>query len=123
MPDNTEVCAHLSESSSAVACLTSPALAADRDTRLADAAMNRDPATVRTLLQQKTIDVNAPGRDGTPALHWAVRVNDLETASALLRAGADAQADHPLRRDADVAGRAERQRGDDQAARSKAAPT
>jgi len=51
--------------------------------------MNRDPAAVRTLLQQKTIDVNAPGRDGTPALHWTVRVNDLETASALLRAGAD----------------------------------
>src|SRR6185436_20122529 len=69
--------------------LTSPALAAERDTRLADAAMKRDPATVRTLLQQKTIDVNAPGRDGTPALHWTVRVNDLETASALLRAGAD----------------------------------
>jgi len=69
--------------------LASPALAAERDTRLADAAMNRDPATVRTLLQQKTIDVNAPGRDGTPALHWTVRVNDIETASALLRAGAD----------------------------------
>jgi ankyrin len=73
----------------AVICLTSPAFAADRDTRLADAAMNRDAATVRTLLQQKSIDVNAPGRDGTPALHWTVRVNDLETASALLRAGAD----------------------------------
>ncbi|HEV8395945.1 MAG TPA: ankyrin repeat domain-containing protein [Vicinamibacterales bacterium] len=69
-------------------CLTTPALAAEHDTRLADAAMNRDPATVRTLLQQKTIDVNAPGRDGTPALHWTVRVNDLETAGALLRAGA-----------------------------------
>jgi ankyrin repeat protein len=53
--------------------LNSPALAADRDTRLADAAKNRDPAAVRTLLQQKTIDVNAPGRDGTPALHWTVR--------------------------------------------------
>ena len=63
--------------------------AADRDTRLADAAMKRDMASVMTLIQQKGIDVNAPGRDGTPALHWAVRVNDLETASALLRAGAD----------------------------------
>jgi ankyrin repeat protein len=73
----------------AVVYLSSPAFAAERDTRLADAAMNRDPATVRTLLQQKTVDVNAPGRDGTPALHWTVRVHDLETASALLRAGAD----------------------------------
>jgi len=73
----------------AVLCLTAPALAAERDTRLADAAQNRDTATVKTLIQQKTVDVNAPGHDGTPALHWTVRVNDLETASALLRAGAD----------------------------------
>jgi ankyrin repeat protein len=73
----------------ALVCLTTPAVAADRDTRLADAAMNRDAAAVRTLLQQKTIDVNAPGRDGTPALHWTVRSGDLETAGQLLRAGAD----------------------------------
>ena len=73
----------------ALAFLTSPAIAADRDTRLADAAMNRDLAAVRALLQQKNVDVNAPGRDGTPALHWTVRVDDLETAGQLLRAGAD----------------------------------
>ena len=73
----------------ALAFLTSPAIAADRDTRLADAAMNRDVAAVRALLQQKNVDVNAPGRDGTPALHWTVRVDDLETAGQLLRAGAD----------------------------------
>jgi ankyrin len=72
-----------------VLCLSAPAFAADRDTRLADAAMKRDMAAVRALLEQKRVDVNAPGRDGTPALHWAVRVNDLETTSALLRAGAD----------------------------------
>jgi ankyrin repeat protein len=72
--------------------LALPAVAAaagPRDTRLADAAMQRDTATVRTLLGQKGIDVNAPGRDGTPALHWTVRVNDLDTVSALMRAGAD----------------------------------
>ena len=46
-------------------------------------------ALVRRLLQQPGIDVNAPGQDGTPALHWAVRVNDVETAAALIRAGAD----------------------------------
>ena len=69
--------------------MPSAAGAAERDTRLADAAMTRDMAAVRTLLQQRGVDVNAPGRDGTPALHWAVRVNDLDTTSALLRAGAD----------------------------------
>jgi len=60
------------------------------DTRLADAAMNRDAAQVRSLLAQK-VDVNAPGGDGTPALHWAVRADDLETAQRLLKAGADAK--------------------------------
>src|SRR5262247_2824996 len=63
---------------------------AGTDIRLADAAMRRDVAAVRSLLQQK-IDVNAPGRDGTPALHWVVRVDDLETATLLLQAGADAK--------------------------------
>lgn len=61
---------------------------AGTDTRLADAAMKRDTATIRTLLQQKA-DANAPGKDGTPALHWVVRVDDLETAQLLIRAGAD----------------------------------
>lgn len=61
--------------------------AAETDARLADAAMKRDVAAVRSLLNQK-VDVNAPGRDGTPALHWMVRVDDLETARLLIRAGA-----------------------------------
>jgi ankyrin len=63
--------------------------AADGDTRIADAAMRRDVAAVRTLIAQK-VDVNAPGQDGTPALHWAVRVDDVDTAKALLGAGAQA---------------------------------
>src|SRR3954464_6299138 len=63
--------------------------AAAGDTRLADAAMKRDVATVRKLLDEK-VDVNAPGADGTPALHWLVRVDDFETARRLIRAGADA---------------------------------
>src|SRR5436305_6228238 len=58
------------------------------DTRLADAAMKRDTATVRTLIDQK-VDVNAPGADGTPALHWLVRVDDFDTSRRLIRAGAD----------------------------------
>jgi ankyrin repeat protein len=51
--------------------------------------MRNDTAAVRALLAQK-VDVNAPGVDGTPALHWAVRVDDLATARLLLGAGADA---------------------------------
>src|SRR5438067_9815257 len=54
---------------------------------VADAAMNMNGTTVRTLLQQK-IDVNAPQPDGTTALHWAVRRDDVATAQALIRAGA-----------------------------------
>ena len=63
--------------------------AADGDTRLADAAMKRDTAAVRTLLAQK-IDVNAPGTDGSPALHWAVRVDDAAMTKQLIGAGAQA---------------------------------
>jgi ankyrin repeat protein len=62
---------------------------AESDARLADAAMRRDPAAVRALVEQK-VDVNVPGRDGTPALHWLVRVDDLDSARLLIRAGADA---------------------------------
>src|ERR1700730_16460248 len=56
---------------------------ADTDARLADAAMKRDTAAVRALVEQK-VDVNAPGRDGTPALHWLVRVADLELAEPVI---------------------------------------
>jgi ankyrin repeat protein len=63
---------------------------AQHDPRLADAAMKRDTAAVRALVEQK-VDVNAPGRDGTPALHWIVRVDDLESTRLLIRAGADAR--------------------------------
>jgi ankyrin repeat protein len=59
------------------------------DTRLADAAMKRDAAAVRALLAQK-VDVNAPDAQGTPALHAAVRVDDLDLARMLLAAGANA---------------------------------
>jgi ankyrin repeat protein len=57
---------------------------------LADAAMHRDMAAVRSMLNQKA-DVNAPGADGTPALHWVVRVDDLEMARLLIQAGANAK--------------------------------
>ena len=55
---------------------------------IADAARDRDMATVRALLKPGA-DVNAPGFDGTPALHWVVLVDDSATAKLLLGAGAD----------------------------------
>src|SRR5580693_1827318 len=60
-------------------------------TELADAAMTRNGNAVRSLLQRKA-DVNAPQIDGTTALHWAVRLDDLETAELLIRAGANVSA-------------------------------
>jgi ankyrin repeat protein len=54
---------------------------------LADAAMRGKKDIVRSLLQQKA-DVNVPQIDGTTALHWAVRADDLEMADLLLKAGA-----------------------------------
>jgi uncharacterized protein len=61
------------------------------DVRLADAVMRADRDAVRSLLQQK-IDVNAAQPDGTTALHWAARRDDMATAELLLRAGARADA-------------------------------
>src|SRR5437879_13326762 len=58
---------------------------------LADAAMKGDKQSVRSLLQKKA-DVNAAQVDGTTALHWAVRADDLETADLLIRAGAKVSA-------------------------------
>ena len=54
---------------------------------IADAAMNGNRDAVRALLQ-KRVDVNAPQVDGTTALHWAVRRDDVEMADLLIRAGA-----------------------------------
>ena len=59
------------------------------DVRLADAAQDRDIQTVRSIVESGA-DVNAFGSDGTPALHWFIRVDDVETARFLVDAGADA---------------------------------
>src|SRR6266850_214963 len=58
---------------------------------LADAAMKGNRKAVRALLQRNA-DVNAPQADGTTALHWAARLDDLDTADMLIRAGANASA-------------------------------
>jgi len=58
------------------------------DSTLAEAAMQRDIAAVRSLIAKK-VDVNATGSDGTTALQWMIRIDDLETSKLLLAAGAD----------------------------------
>jgi ankyrin repeat protein len=71
----------------AISLSTAWGLCAAGRSQLADAVMQGDKSALRTLLQQKA-DVNAPQADGTTALHWAVRANDLEMTDMLLRAGA-----------------------------------
>jgi ankyrin repeat protein len=61
---------------------------AELDSRVAQAAMNGDKAAVHGLLEEKA-DVNVPMADGTTALHWAVRADDLETVDRLILAGAN----------------------------------
>jgi uncharacterized protein len=64
---------------------TAQARAAGSD--VADAVMRGKKDVLRSLLQQKA-DVNVAQVDGTTALHWAVRADDLEAADLLLKAGA-----------------------------------
>ena len=60
-------------------------------TEVADAAMRRDAAEVRRLLQAGA-DVKASQADGATALHWAAYHGDASLASLLLDAGADVAA-------------------------------
>jgi uncharacterized protein len=77
----------------AACCLTLLAVAgfAAAGSDLADAVTSKNKAAVRSLLQQKA-DVNAPQADGTTALMWSVRWDDLETTDLLLKAGANVNA-------------------------------
>jgi ankyrin repeat protein len=65
--------------------------AAELDSRVAQAAMNGDKAGIDALLAEKA-DVNAPMADGTTALHWAVRTDDVAIVDRLLMAGANVNA-------------------------------
>src|SRR5215469_1616046 len=71
--------------------LSAVSLAAAGSADLPDAVMNGNKAAVRSLLLKKA-DVNAAQVDGTTALHWAVRGDDLETADLLIKAGANVTA-------------------------------
>ncbi|HEX5045711.1 MAG TPA: ankyrin repeat domain-containing protein [Gammaproteobacteria bacterium] len=69
-----------------------PAAADVPSSPLADAAARGDFAAVRKLLDSGHADANALDRDGTPALHWAVRAGDRDTVAQLLAAGAKVDA-------------------------------
>lgn len=64
-------------------------LAAQSDTRLPDAARDQDRQTLQALLATGDIDPDSLGQFETPALHWTVRVDDLDTTRLLLESGAD----------------------------------
>ena len=72
-----------------VALLAMASMAAGRTQTLSGAVKEGDRTALRAMLREK-VDVNAPGPDGTTALHWAVRRDDLEAVELLLRAGANA---------------------------------
>jgi ankyrin repeat protein len=65
--------------------------AATSDLRLVKAVKAGDSAAATALLRQR-VNVNTPEADGTTALHWAVRQDQLELADMLIRAGADVKA-------------------------------
>jgi len=74
-----------------VALLSLASLANAGVSEVADAVMNGNKDAVQSLLQHKA-NVNTPQIDGTTALHWAVRADDLGTAELLIRAGANVSA-------------------------------
>src|SRR6185436_4448885 len=76
----------------ALACVVAGTLEAATPTPLIDAvkAGNRD--AVRTLLKQPAAALKPVEGDGTTALHWAVRADDVDMVRLLLSAGADASA-------------------------------
>ena len=63
-------------------------LAASADAPVADAVMRGDKDVLRALPRDRKA-IDAPQPDGTTALHWAVRRDDLTAAEALIKAGAD----------------------------------
>jgi uncharacterized protein len=71
--------------------LLTAAYGAERIDPLIEAAQNGNKAGVQLALRNHAY-VNAAEHDGTTALHWAVRVDDVEIADILLAAGADAKA-------------------------------
>jgi len=59
---------------------------------LAEAARRGDVAEVLELLAEGGLDIDAESRDGTPALHWLVRLGARDAVDRLIAAGADVNA-------------------------------
>src|SRR5262245_50587097 len=68
------------------ALLSLSAFSRPSDSAVAD--MSKNVAAVQSFIQQKA-DVNAPQPDGSTALQWAARWDDMQLAAALIKAGAD----------------------------------
>jgi uncharacterized protein len=66
-------------------------IAASADVRLLEAVKNSDKPAIHTLLPQH-VDLSAADTDGSTALHWAVRRDDLETVALLISNGANVKA-------------------------------
>jgi ankyrin repeat protein len=66
--------------------------AATPELPLIDAVKSGNREAVRTLLKQPAAAFKAVEGDGTTALHWAVRADDLDMVRLLLTAGADVKA-------------------------------
>jgi ankyrin repeat protein len=77
--------------SAMLALCLSPLLRAAVNAPVADAAMQGDKETVRSLLKQAA-DVDAAQGDGMTALHWAAMKGDTEMAQMLMYAGANVKA-------------------------------
>lgn len=75
----------------AAICTTLMLLGSTGDTRIADAAMQQNKETVRSLIKQ-AVDVNSSQGDGMTALHWAALNGDAEIAQMLIHAGANVKA-------------------------------
>ena len=75
----------------ALALILTSANLAVAQPEVADAAMQRDNAQVRRLVQDGA-DVNLGQADGATALHWAAYHGNADLAELLLEAGADASA-------------------------------
>ena len=73
------------------ACVTAILGSAQADTPVADAAMQGDTETVRSLLRAGA-DVNTAQGDGMTALHWAAYKGNAEVARILIYAGGNPRA-------------------------------